>query len=223
MRYNITMDISIFSKHKAIANYNNGETIKLPSQQYPLNGPITVFAHQNTSPVHDKEIERIFNEIKPSVGMCYSNSYALAHRLIECGVENQRVKTYVGWLFIGEAKPAHHSIVVVDGKHVLDYTVFKIMGDYRRYPDVFSMDTIRNRLSEDMIQELNKPNAEYATFGQVVESVIYVVSECDPMEGIRIRDRVQRAFPKHPGFRAVDNSGLTEAQKIYYKKKALNQ
>lgn len=224
MRYNINMDIFTPSKHKAIVNYNNGDKIKLPSQKYPLNGLITVFAYQNTLPVNDKEIERIFDEIKPVVGMCYSNSYTLAHRLIECGVDNKRVKTYVGWLFLGEAKPVHHCMVVLDDKHILDYSVFKIMGDYRRYPDVFGMETIRHRLSEDMIQELKKPNAEYATFGQAMEFAIYVVSECAPMEGIKIRDRVQKAFPKHPGFNKVDESGLTEAQRVYYKKKkALTQ
>ena len=129
-----------------------------------------------------------------SIGKCYYNAQDLVNALIVGGIESRRIKSYVGWLFIGDTIPVHHCFVMLDDKHVLDYGPLKQFENFDKYMD--SIDKLKN----DIIENDILPNSQRMTFGRALSVIAYVVSECSPKEGEKIRAKLETAYPKHISF-----------------------
>lgn len=190
------MEINIVANNKAIVSYDNGTEIKIPSQMFPLNGELKLFTSNNTEILTDSTIESIFNSVKPRMGKCYYNAQDLIETLIVGGIDSKRIKSYVGWLFIGDTIPVHHCFVILDDKHILDFGPLKQFENFDEYTDMDSLDRFKN----DIIENVVLPNSQKMTFGRALNVVAYIVSECSPKEGERIRAKLEKAYPKHISF-----------------------
>ena len=190
------MEINIVNNNKAIVKYDNGTEIKIPSQMFPLNGELKLFTSNNTEVLTDSTIESIFNSVKPRMGKCYYNAQDLIDALIIGGIDSKRIKSYVGWLFVGDTIPVHHCFVMLDNKHVLDFGPLKQFENFDEYTDMDSIDRFKN----DIIENDVLLNSQKMTFGRALSVIAYVVSECSPKEGEKIRAKLEKAYPKHISF-----------------------
>lgn len=210
------MEININSTQKAIVRYEDGVQFKIPSHMFPLKtggNIIRLFTIENTEALQDTEIEAVYNSLTPRVGRCYDNTRSLLDALNAKGIVSTRIKSYVGWLFLGDTLPIHHSFVVVDDKHILDYSVlrhFEVLDNYTSLTEA----EMRLEMSRNIADiEKNEPNSKRSTFGQAVSVVAYLASECSPEEGKRIRTNLIKAFPKHIAFADIqEKTALTKMQ-----------
>lgn len=210
------MKITLNSSYSASISYNNGLKFKIPSHQFPLkegHNKVELLTANNTEPLIDDKIETIYNSLNPRMGRCYDNTQLLRDSLLSGGVEPNRIKTYVGWLFIGNTIPVHHSFIIIDDIHLLDYSVLRQFDDIKQYASN-SADEIRNKVAQKITDEMSRGmNSERTTFGQAVSVVAYVASECSPEEGKQIRAKLLKAFPKHIAFLDVNgDTQLTDMQ-----------
>ena len=100
------------------------ESVFIPTDKWPLNGPYEVFHYLNTEwlqPDKYPDIAAAFDVTEYKIGFCYDNTNRLVSELKKRGVP---ASAYTGWLFIsGTQYPIHHCWCVVetaDGKGVLD-------------------------------------------------------------------------------------------------------
>lgn len=104
--------MEIIKKANRVIYKVNGETISIPSRMYPLESDsFKCFDADNTSEIVDERIIVIFDSIKPETGRCFTNAENLCIALNE---EGYPAEQYVGWLFMGDELPVHHSFVVLD-------------------------------------------------------------------------------------------------------------
>lgn len=80
----------------------------------------------------DERVAAIFDSIKPEVGRCFTNAENLCVALNEAGYQAEQ---YVGWLFMEDELPVHHSFVVLDG-HVLDLSISLKSDDFAKLDSV---------------------------------------------------------------------------------------
>lgn len=193
--------------------------IKIPSAMFPLNSTPLVVHSKNTESFPEGErtekIKAIFNSISSEVGRCYSNAEALCAALQAEGIE---AETLVGWIFIGEAMPVHHCLVAVDGRHILDFNIKSALL-YTEEDFAKTKEELRPIFVKRLIDLQKRPHSEVATFGQVEETTVFFCSQCKPMEGLKIFQKLMRAYPKHPALIKHDEEGRTPSQKLYYKSK----
>lgn len=209
------MKITRKNLHTYLIQLSNGKEIKIPSQKYPVKGIPIIFDRDNTEPINDERIKTIFDGFDPKIGRCYDNSDRLYQQLIQSGIEPKRLKIYVGWLFIFGGEPIHHSMVVVDDKHILDHGVFSYFDKYSNLAD-FSKRDKDDELVQRLKEDLNgKTHSQTRTFGKGFKSLIYIVSVGTGAEGIQIRNKLLKAHPKHSGFVPENESNLTNLQSKY--------
>ena len=116
--------------------------------------------------------------------------------MIVGGIDSKRIKSYVGWLFIGDTIPVHHCFVMLDDKHVLDFGPLKQFENFDVYTDMDSLDKFKN----DVVENDVLPNSQKMTFGRALSVIAYIVSECSPKEGEKIRAKLEKTYPKHISF-----------------------
>lgn len=200
------------SDDKYIATYDNGKSIKIPSHMFPLNREPKMFTSENTFELLDETIEHAFNSLNPRIGKCCYNSIDLIRVLTLSGVNAHRMKSYVGWLFIGETLPSHQAFIVIDDKHILDTGLSKCYSFF--YEDqITSFDNAKEKFLKTIVDNHEKPNTTNYTFGKIPNYVAYVASECSPELGMKIRTKLDSAFPKHISVAATDQFGRTGFQK----------
>ncbi len=193
--------------------------IKVPSQMYPLTGELCYISHQNTEPFEDtpttEKIRAIYDSITPGVGTCYSNIDALVAKLKCEGIE---AHSMVGWVFIGNALPVHHCFALIDN-HILD---FSPNFDFLRTEEYANLgvDILRDKLTDTMIELRKKPNSETTTFGKVSPYSLYLASPCKPDAGLKVYQKLMKAFPKHPCYRNIFE-GTNETQRMFFKKQGM--
>lgn len=195
-----------------------GKPIKIPSAMYPLNGTPTLLSFETTAPFPDNEetqkIKTVFDSIEQKVGQCYTNAETLQAALQAEGISS---KAYVGWQFIGQTRPVHHAIVVIDN-HVLDFNIRTELLQAILTEQPLPIDALRQKVVDRMIELKKQPNSAVATFGQMEESTFIICSECKPKQGLQIYNKLVKAYPKHPALNDIDEHGLSKTQKIYFEK-----
>lgn len=195
-----------------------GKPIKIPSAMYPLSGTPTLLSFETTAPFPESEetqkIKTIFDSIEQKVGQCYTNAEILQATLQAEGIPS---KTFVGWQFIGQTRPVHHAIVVIEN-HVLDFNIRTELLRKTLTEQTLPIDVLRQKVVERLIELKKQPNSEVATFGQVEPSTFIICSECKPKQGLQIYNKLVKAYPKHPALNDVDAHGLSKTQKIYFEK-----
>lgn len=197
----------------------NGETISIPSRMYPLeSSSFKCFDADNTSEVTDEKIKDIFDSIKPETGRCFTNAENLCIALNE---EGYPAEQYVGWLFMGDELPVHHSFVVLDG-HILDLSISLKSDDFAKLDSVTAKcktkDEARERIAEYMLQKEQLLNHQRCIFGIVDKMYHYIGAPGTREDGIKRNKELRKIYPQHPCFQDVKN-GTTRGQEILLRKK----
>lgn len=211
--------MEIIKKANRVIYKVSGETISIPSRMYPLESDsFQCFDVDNTSEIVDEKIKTIFDSIKPETGRCFTNAETLCTALNKAGYPAEQ---YVGWLFMGDELPVHHSFVVLDG-HILDLSISLKSADFEKLDSVTKIyktkDEAREYLAEYMLQKEQLPNHQRCIFGVVDEAYHYIGAPGTREDGIRRNEELRRIYPQHPCFQDVKN-GTTRGQEILLRKK----
>ena len=211
--------MEIIKKVSRVIYKVSDETISIPSRMYPLESDLfKCFDANNTSEVTDEKIKDIFDSIKPEIGRCFTNAENLCIALNE---EGYQAEQYVGWLFMGDELPVHHSFVVLDG-HILDLSISLKSADFTKLDAITAKcktkDEARERIAEYMLQKEQLPNHQRCIFGVVDEAYHYIGAPGTREAGIRRNQELRQSYPQHPCFQDVKN-GTTRGQEILLGKK----
>lgn len=196
-----------------------GETISIPSRMYPLESDsFKCFDADNTSEIVDEKIKVIFNSIKPEVGRCFTNAENLC---VALNKEGYPAEQYVGWLFMEDELPVHHSFVMLDD-HILDLSISLKSEDYVMLDTLTAKcntkDEARECIAEYVLQKEQLPNNQRCIFGVVDSTYHYIGAPGTREDGIRRNQELRRIYPQHPCFQDVKN-GTTRGQEILLRKK----
>lgn len=166
----------------------------------------------------DERVAAIFDSIKPEVGRCFTNAENLCVALNEAGYQAEQ---YVGWLFMEDELPVHHSFVVLDG-HVLDLSISLKYDDFAKLDSVTAKcktkDESRECIAEYIRQKEQSPNHQRCIFGMVDKMYHYIGAPGTREDGIRRNQELRQSYPQHPCFQDVKN-GITRGQEILLRKK----
>ena len=196
-----------------------GETISIPSRMYPLESDsVKCFDIDNTSEIVDERIIAIFDSINPEIGRCFTNAENLCVALNKAGYPAEQ---YVGWLFMGDELPVHHSFVVLDG-HILDLSISLKSVDFEKLDSVTAKcktkDEAREYLAEYILQKEQLPNHQRCIFGVVDKMYHYIGAPGTREDGIKRNKELRKIYPQHPCFQDVKN-GITRGQEVLLRKK----
>lgn len=211
--------MEIIKKKDRVIYKVKGEAISIPSRMYPLESDLfQCFDANNTSEVTDEKINDIFDSIKSEAGRCFTNAENLCIALNE---EGYQAEQYVGWLFMGDELPVHHSFVVLDG-HILDLSISLKSEDFEQLDSITAKcktkDEARERIAEYMLQKEQSPNHQRCIFGMVDKTYHYIGAPGTREDGIRRNEELRKIYPQHPCFQDVKN-GVTRGQEILLRKK----
>ncbi len=194
----------------------NGNIVNIPSKMYPLeSNEYKVFTSQNTEEILDNKIINIFDNTEFNIGRCFTNSERLCTALNSIGYNAIQ---YVGWIFVGDVLPVHHSFVVLDN-HVLDTVTYAISKDKDFWDSLrfLSHDKQYEEASEYIIKQREKLNHETLIFGNVDPKCIYIGSPATSKQGIERNKELRTVYPEHPCFKDVHGNS-TNLQDIVLKK-----
>ena len=211
--------MEIIKKANRVIYKVSGEIISIPSRMYPLESDLfQCFDADNTSEIVDEKIKDIFDSIKPEVGRCFTNAENLCVALNEAGYQAEQ---YVGWLFMEDELPVHHSFVVLDD-HILDLSISLKSEDFAKLDSVTKIyktkDEAREYLAEYILQKEQLPNHQRCIFGVVDKMYHYIGAHGTREAGIRRNQELRQSYPQHPCFQDVKN-GTTRGQEILLRKK----
>ena len=209
--------MEIIKKANRVIYKVSGETISIPSRMYPLESDsFQCFDADNTSEIVDERIIAIFDSINPEVGRCFTNAENLCTALQK---EGYPAEQYVGWLFMGNELPVHHSFVVLDG-HILDLSISLKSEDFEKLDSITvkckTKDEARERIAEYILQK-ELPNHQRCVFGVVDEAYHYIGAQGTREDGIKRNKELRKIYPQHPCFQDVKN-GITRGQEILLRK-----
>ena len=210
--------MEIIKKANRVIYKVSGETISIPSRMYPLESDsFQYFDADNTSEIVDERIIAIFDSINPEVGRCFTNAENLCTALQK---EGYQAEQYVGWLFMGNELPVHHSFVVLDG-HILDLSISLKSEDFEKLDSITvkckTKDEARERIAEYILQKEQLPNHQRCVFGVVDEAYHYIGAQGTREDGIKRNKELRKIYPQHPCFQDVKN-GITRGQEILLRK-----
>lgn len=210
--------MEIIKKANRVIYKVSGEIISIPSRMYPLESDsFQYFDADNTSEIVDERIIAIFDSINPEVGRCFTNAENLCTALQK---EGYPAEQYVGWLFMGNELPVHHSFVVLDG-HILDLSISLKSEDFEKLDSITvkckTKDEARERIAEYILQKEQLPNHQRCVFGVVDEAYHYIGAQGTREDGIKRNKELRKIYPQHPCFQDVKN-GITRGQEILLRK-----
>lgn len=215
------MSVTVETKGSSVIVRGIGDKpIKIPSQMYPLTGTLNILSHTNTAPFEDTpqtdKIRAVFDSITPDVGRCYTNTEKLLDALAREGIE---AKSFVGWLFPEGDMPVHHCFTVIDN-HILDFNPnLNLLHPKMEAYATLSMEAARDKFTDVFLEMREMPNSEAAIFGQIDMHSIYFASPCKPSDGLKIYNKLMKAYPKHPCYTNLTN-GTNATQKMILKKQS---
>ena len=157
--------MEIIKKTNRVVYKVGGETISIPSRMYPLESDsFKCFDADNTSEIVDERVAAIFDSIKPEVGRCFTNAENLYMALNEAGYQAEQ---YVGWLFMEDELPVHHSFVVLND-HILDLSISMKSEDFAKLDSMTKIyktkDEAREYIAEYILQKEQLPNHQRLYF-----------------------------------------------------------
>lgn len=196
--------------------------IIIPSDYYPLNGRHKVFTSMNTEIVLNKEILKLFDKVKYKNGHCYQNTLELCKILQEQGYP---ARPFVGWLFTnGVETPLHHCWCVL-GDSVLDlsddFTLMLYGENGEHFKNAKSQEELRNLVVDFhacAIEEHVPNHIRCQNVGQPTPFLLYVGSECNPLQGREIFQKLMQKYPEHECAENCDEDGYSPTQKLMQKR-----
>ena len=211
--------MEIIKKASRVVYKVGSETVSIPSRMYPLESDLfQCFDTGNTSEVVDEKVVSIFNSIKPEVGRCFTNAENLCIALKK---EGYPAEQYVGWLFMEDELPVHHSFVVLND-HILDLSISLKSEDFSKLDSMTAKcktkDEARECIAEYIRQTEQLPNHQRCIFGVVDKTYHYIGAPGTREAGIKRNQELRQIYPQHPCFQDVKN-GITRGQEILLRKK----
>lgn len=216
-----------FGKNISIrSNDENGiykESIIIPSPKYPLPfDDIHIFSSQNTAKLTDDNIIAAFDSVEFQIGRCYTNIDALIKYCNSHGING--VKSYVGWLVVGDDMPVHHCWAVYQNS-VLDFSSdFRVFEYNLKHNNIsadnLSSDDLRGLYAEFHNVAVKQPNSlRCAPVGTVSDDWLYIGCECSAQQGL---SDFQKLWQKYPNHECVKNSsygkGISKIQGMIMEK-----
>lgn len=97
----------------------------------------------------------------------------------------------------------YQSFALVKGDHggpaIIDLSVDPIWPQWEQEMAQYTTpDEMRAAFIEKQSKRWDVPNTERCVFGQVPDYMVYVASMCTTDQGLKLYQKVMRAFPKHP-------------------------
>lgn len=188
------------------------EIINIPSRMYPLESPgCTLFTPSTTVPIEDDRIEEIFDSLEFEMGRCFTNSEKLCKALNDVGYKAEQ---YVGWVFMQDELPVHHSFVVL-GNSIIDPTVSLLCKDIEQLERLNPGSDHETRINLMNLYKEKQflPNHIKCIFGKVDDLYVYVGAPGTAEEGIKRNVLLRKEYPDHPCFQDVSN-GTTAMQRM---------
>ena len=178
----------------------DGKDIKVPSNMYPLNREAQLFTTETTDTISDAHLREIVNCIDGRMNSTYQNAEQVVRTLNVYGIPAVQ---YVGWVFMSDSAPMYQSFALVKGDHggpaIIDLSVDPIWPQWEQEMAQYTTpDEMRAAFIEKQSKRWDVPNTERCVFGQVPDYMVYVASMCTTDQGLKLYQKVMRAFPKHP-------------------------
>lgn len=191
---------------------NNKSIIKFPSHKYPLNSTPEIFDFRCTEDISDDKVIQIVNSAEFNIGRCYTNAEKLANKLCSAGYD---AKCYVGWFFPNDPEPIHHAFVILDGVHVIDLSVERDFAELEQslYKEMRTLKETRYKYAKILTERREKLHSTHVVVGKVPDKALYIGCPCGATEGIKIYNKLIKAFPKHP-CNCTDNGVTNETQRL---------
>lgn len=200
--------------NKTVVALNTGEKMVIPSSLYPLEtDPYRMFDCSNTEYIENDEIFDIFDSVTLKPGFAYSSIHELVIRLKAAGYEAEQ---YIGWIFLGEFQPVHHSIAVV-GDSILDLRIctnrlIKHPGEESQ----LSYDEMRFIVAENYKSHMLLPNHEICVTGKCEPEEFYIMAPGSMEQGVARNLSLRKIYPNHPAFKDIGDDKLTQTQRNIY-------
>lgn len=184
----------------------------IPSRHYPLykENTLKVFHHSNTEWIEIEldKINEAIDAVPAEIGRCYTNIENLAK---ECKKRHIKIDTYVGWLFIGNGSPIHHSWAVYKNKHIIDFSTnpeqIKFIWNTKG-----TKDEVRQMLLEYDEKMKDVPLKDKILNGQSPTNLLYVGSKCPPAMG---KLQIAKLLDQFGGHRYLVEGTNEQGQSLY--------
>lgn len=139
------------------------------------------------------------------------NSEKLCKALNDVGYKTEQ---YVGWVFMQDELPVHHSFVVL-GNSIVDPTVSLLCKDIEQLERLNPGSDHETRINLMNLYKEKQflPNHIKCIFGKVDDLYVYVGASGTAEEGIKRNALLRKEYPDHPCFRDVKN-GMTVMQRM---------
>lgn len=196
-------------------------SVIIPTVYYPLNNPLEVFQCDNTDAVENEVILRAIDRVKYQIGHCYTNTMAVVAELKAAGVDD--IKSYAGWLFMGDTLPFHHCWAVLNGRSVIDLSddvTLAFTGDNAKKFAAAGDDIVKQReafLSFSRWSKNLRNSERCAPVGIPSASFLYVGCRCEPEEAVAIYRKMKAEYPDHITDRNCAPDGTTVMQRMLKK------
>lgn len=201
-----------------VQNYRQ-ESFFFPSEIYPLSSKnLKVFEINTTERLNEEQIQevsRISNDITAKIGYCYSNCENFISRHEELN-SKLKIDCYTGWLILGNDIPIHHSWLVVEGKHVIDYSITEEDMEMNKSIAHLPIEEQRELLLSKMIENDKKKNSEKMLLGLVPSDLLYIGSKSTPNMGRILYNKAKAANP-NVGYDGDIFTNPNHLQNQYYK------
>ena len=197
--------------------YNDDGTflgvVNTPTVLWPLSGRYEVFTAENCALIENDAVAEIVDAIPYRIGHCYGNAENVTKALQAAGYAATQ---YVGWMFVGEQYPIHHSWTVLEGKHIIDLAdEFAVLhANHEQFDTATGMDTTRELMVEFHKWIRQFPNSKrIMPFGIPAGNLLYIGCPCSREEGINIYNQLIDCYSQHPcNERLVKGTNMTQMQ-----------
>lgn len=210
--------MDIIEKETRVCFKLQNMVINIPSRMYPLESDdYKMITFNNTEYIEDEKIIEIFDSITFETGRCFTNTQKLCNALNEAGYNAVQ---YVGWIFIEDTLPVHHSFAIVNGKHLLDTTVNILSQDADFFENISRLpqDQYYKEAAKYFIELNKKPHHEVLVCGQVPKEFLYIGSPASAEQGIQRNKDLRLIYPEHLCFKNVQGNS-TRLQRTIAKEK----
>ena len=205
-------------------DHSSGKIYRIPSQLYPLNGPLEIFTVDNTEDCIDPRVIDVYNSVASQPGFCYQNATDFVSAAIAAGLDRKLFRTYVGWLFVGGEFPIHHCFTLYENS-LFDFCT-DVKYQFSEGCRGLSYEDAKSAFIELHLANQGKKNSEKYGVGKVDPLYLYVGSRCSPNEGRSIFRKLRKAQPNHPSYSTMrgDKNGQSSIQKeLQYKLERRNK
>lgn len=203
---------------------NHSKLIKtVPSKEYPMpnNSQIKIFTKQNTEDINIKNIDSILENQNFQMGFCYTNTDKICE-LLTTLKDSHNIEFYSGWL-LTLGNMVHHAWVVIDGKHIIDTSVFKKEEEKQKIiddeelgiPHAINKNIIAKETVKLMAEEI--PFSEKYQCGKIINENIYIGVKSNSNEARISFNNLMDKMPNHKDYKTINPDGSNETLNLIMK------